>query len=1027
MEQLQDLLERSKTLSAQQQQSTEYHGVTLDIVRPLPLLQKQTQQMLRDKSHAAVGANEEQAAQILFAQKGINLNRIKQSLQAVSKSASAAFQSVQMLRDTDVGGYAALEHEQLILNSLSRARKDIEQIVAKTLKASRKKQWDTEKQQVSQLMSASKFVQPPPSQTPFKGAQGMAGKKAQQQSQAPQSIATYSVNKSGIVNPDLLTPRTAKGSGVPVQSTAGIATDDPVMAKLLSYAQTLIAVEEQRLMNRPVPVFKLFKDALLRLNGPFDEIVQCWDLLQYIVGENGSGGVLARDMHNAPRERQFARGYGQPGSAIDGQIVQGSRKWLESYFRVYLERAVVKCYQNKDLFAVDGLEQARIASQVGRMSVSQKVTMWIQDVLMPRSDVNLWEIVDNQAIWVAIFYLLRAGEYREALQFAARFENHFMKTSKKFLDYLEAWVSSPGHVLPAKLRSELMVEYNSNLRDSAMRNLSASFHMPQMQSRFFNEGVDPYKYLVYRVLGQIVDFDVMIPPHVVQGLAGGVIGWEDELWIQLMLVSSADGAQFAQDAQSPFQSGSQKGTPEVYSLDDLYQKYVAKISVEQWTENSSHVYRYFMVLIACGQFERAVMFLFNLQDASVTPSSQIDAVHFAISLLYYGLLSTRTSFDEDSALTLNSDENQRSKVDLLSMVNQFIYGILNPSLYAQEAVHYVIILFVLLDGYTGSVSVESNNSNEQHINRLRQMLTGQLIDLVINSGKIEELFGTFALDQQLQRAVRNAGYLDRYAPLIGMSKDDVKSCLIKPSARKCVQSDVPLEVAIALFNLAEDFDAVLNLLSKRLSGELKQCNVDAVVQFSVGQASGAVKTSNVVGRIDALVDAYQMTSSVVEFYQQEWIAVKIKQQSKETVQLLMLISQLCMTVQSLVEDFDLSMCAELVRLINSLPLVPMSDDMNRAGGDGSGETSYVAIQSQAEQIRRDFSDVVLVHLPLVFCIVEAVYLIIFQAQRRQQLSLGINVGKRSRELMSFVALVGRWFKIDSSLRAQLMNMEEMIN
>ncbi|KAI3639545.1 hypothetical protein MIR68_002239 [Amoeboaphelidium protococcarum] len=1027
MEQLQDLLERSKTLSAQQQQSTDYHGVTLDIVRPLPLLQKQTQQMLKDKTQAAVGANEEQAAQILFAQKGINLDRIKQALQSVSKSASAAFQSVQMLRDTDVGGYAALEHEQLILNSLSRARKDIEQIVSKTLKAYRTKQWDAEKQQVSQLMSASKLVSAPPSRMPIKGAQGIAGAgkmaQQQQQSQAPQSIATYSVNKSGIVNPDLLTPRTAKGSGVPVQSTAGIATDDPVMAKLLSYAQTLIAVEEQRLMNRPVPVFKLFKDALLRLNGPFDEIVQCWDLLQYIVSENVSGGVLARDMHSAPRERQFARGYGQPGSAIDGQIVQGSRKWLEAYFRVYLERAVVKCYQNKDLFAVDGLEQARIASQVGRMSVSQKVTMWIQDVLMPRSDVNLWEVVDNQAIWVAIFYLLRAGEYREALQFAARFENHFMKTSKRFVDYLEAWVSSPGHVLPAKLRSELMVEFNANLRDSAMRNLSASFHMPQMQSRFFNEGVDPYKYLVYRVLGQIVDFDVMIPPHVVQGLAGGVIGWEDELWIQLMLVSSADGAQFTQDAPSPFQSGSQKGIPEVYSLDDLYQKYVAKISVEQWTENSSYIYRYFMVLIACGQFERAVMFLFNLQDAIVTPSQQIDAVHFAISLLYYGLLSTRTSFDEDSALTLDSDENQRSYVDLISMVNQYIYGILNPSFYAQEAVHYVIILFVLLDGYTGSVSVASNNTNEQHINRLRQMLTGQLIDLVINSGKIEDLFGTFALDSQLQRAVRNAGYLDRYAPLIGMTKDDVKSCLIKPSARKCVQSDVPLEVAIALFNLAKDFDAVLNLLSKRLSVELKQFNVDAVIQFAVGFASGAGKTPNIVGRIDALVDAYQMTSSVVEFYRQEWIAVKINQQSKETVQLLMLISQLCMTAQSLVEDFDLSLCAELVRLINSLPLVPTSADMMRA----SGETSYVAIQSQAEQIRRDFSDVVLVHLPLVFCVVEAVYLIIFQAQRRQQLSLGVNVGKRSRELMSFVALVGRWFKIDSSLRAQLMNMEEMIN
>lgn len=131
--------------------------------------------------------------------------------------------------------------------------------------------------------------------------------------------------------------------------------------------------------------------------------------------------------------------------------------------------------------------------------------------------------------------------------------------------------------------------------------------------------IDPYKYLVYRLMGRIGLDNTSIPAAVVKGLAGGILGWEDDLWFQLMLVREV----------AP---GESSAPADRYTLNDLTNKYIGQFSVEQWTAGGQHPMRYFQILLLCGQFERAVQFLWT------TAQQEVVALHFAIALAYYGVL-----------------------------------------------------------------------------------------------------------------------------------------------------------------------------------------------------------------------------------------------------------------------------------------------------------------------------------------------------------------------------------------------------
>lgn len=52
------------------------------------------------------------------------------------------------------------------------------------------------------------------------------------------------------------------------------------------------------------------------------------------------------------------------------------------------------------------------------------------------------QIANNTPIWARIYYLLRSGHAREALEFATENEAHLQKLEKSFVPYFKAWLDS---------------------------------------------------------------------------------------------------------------------------------------------------------------------------------------------------------------------------------------------------------------------------------------------------------------------------------------------------------------------------------------------------------------------------------------------------------------------------------------------------------------------------------------------------------------------------------------------------------
>lgn len=107
----------------------------------------------------------------------------------------------------------------------------------------------------------------------------------------------------------------------------------------------------------------------------------------------------------------------------------------------------------------------KVEATVAKMGVIQKIQVWSQQVL--QLGTGQWEVgrgesvaysrvhslvtahfpqlVDGYPFWAVIFYLIRSGCDKEALEYARHYERYLSKTEKRFLDYLASWVTSADH------------------------------------------------------------------------------------------------------------------------------------------------------------------------------------------------------------------------------------------------------------------------------------------------------------------------------------------------------------------------------------------------------------------------------------------------------------------------------------------------------------------------------------------------------------------------------------------------------
>jgi nuclear pore complex protein Nup93 len=354
------------------------------------------------------------------------------------------------------------------------------------------------------------------------------------------------------------------------------------------FLQKLQQLNEARMQEKGYPILREFAMVEDQVGGDSPrQLVDSYDALIDITKEDAEVQNLSDP--GAIRERQYRAAYldenphSQKAIKLRKQILNGSRSYLEKAFYREVESLVEK--------------NPREAQLGGRPTLMNKIRAYIR-VRAARKDLapdgtELQQIGDNgDFCWIIIFYLLRCGFVREAVDYVSN-DAAFQSTDRKFMSYLTNYASSPERRLSRKLQDMINGEYQQRLRNAPEHSL------------------DPYRMACYKVVGRC-DLNRRNLETIGQGV-------EDWIWLQFNLAREVERAEEI--------SGEIFGLDQICeTVQEIGQKHFQKAQAEA----SGGYGIYFFLQILAGMFEPAVAYLHSYNPVS--------AVHVAIALCYYGLL-----------------------------------------------------------------------------------------------------------------------------------------------------------------------------------------------------------------------------------------------------------------------------------------------------------------------------------------------------------------------------------------------------
>ncbi|KAH3682972.1 hypothetical protein WICPIJ_006059 [Wickerhamomyces pijperi] len=262
----------------------------------------------------------------------------------------------------------------------------------------------------------------------------------------------------------------------------------------------------------------------------------------------------------------------QTGAAVNGteninaKILAHSKRFLELQFFEY----------------VDNIYKTKIMDK-GLPKIINKVKCFIEYQKL-NSNGNLL-VVNGIPIWALIFYLLRCGCEKEALELVEENISVFKKVEQSFVVYFRAYVNSVDKRLSEDLTSKIQNEFNNHIKKSV-------------------DG-DPYRYSVYKILARC-----QISRK--ENISQIALTSEDWLWMHLMLAKESDDCSELEPIH------------ERYTLKD-FQMMILSYGEGKFVNN------YLQVLLLSGLFEEASKF-------AISKINEIDGIHLTIALAYYQLL-----------------------------------------------------------------------------------------------------------------------------------------------------------------------------------------------------------------------------------------------------------------------------------------------------------------------------------------------------------------------------------------------------
>jgi nuclear pore complex protein Nup93 len=310
---------------------------------------------------------------------------------------------------------------------------------------------------------------------------------------------------------------------------------------------------------------------------------------------------------------------------------------------------------------------------------------------------------------------------------------------------------------------KLLAEWNSSIRD----------YLADSKSSYKG---DIYKYALYKIIGRCELSNKNIRAKELMQST------EDYMWLQLMLNT--------QDSSDPPLDKS--------SLRELSLR-MQKIGSAHFKTSSN----WFMVLLLCGEFEFAVSELYK--------NSMYDAIHFAIAMVYYGVLrvpeSPKTPLEAGTLLSSKTIAlPSRSDYKLYvfhfhKMVTKFFkqWILFDTS----EMLHYLCILGLL--GAPLSIDVPQTKKE------FTQYLHRTVLDVLTETNKYAQILGQFKPD-----GTRIPGQLEIFRNLIHISSEkDFLDKIVKLAAEQSEKSS-RYDDAIQLYHLSGQCNSVIKILNKRM-------------------------------------------------------------------------------------------------------------------------------------------------------------------------------------------------------------------
>ncbi len=525
--------------------------------------------------------------------------------------------------------------------------------------------------------------------------------------------------------------------------------------RLDCYLGVVKKLNESRLRGSKFAISRNFATELKTLDkdSRSDQVVSCFDCISSI--------VIEEEIENVFTDRNWAALYRSSENSQNHLnwnkgLVAGSRRYLESSFDKLID-STVAFYPRDALLG-------------GKPSNIDRIRAFLNIRMKRASPAELQKLdfVDGVPVWACIFYLFRCGFLREAYQFARQYEFHLLKTEPSFIAYLKAFIETEDNYLTGTVKAQIQSDYSQ---------------------RLIVGNQDPYKMAMLKIIGRC-DLSKKI-------VADVIVTTQDYIWLQLWLVK---------DGQSNPEAHV-SGSTQSYNLTSL-QKMVLDLGASYFNPKGNNPLQYFEILLLVGLFEDAIGYLFDT-------NLQLDAVHFAICLLYHGVIQLAPVSPTDQLETVTTFKNPSgSSTKCLNIVK--ILTSLSKVFSSTEIIDSV--QYFLLLPLAASISPQYNTLCQNAIR-----------DAILSSGNFSLVLGDLAAD-----GIFRPGLLSKFAPLmnLGDEKSFVES-ITKSAAIKCEKEDKYRD-AVHLYNLAGDYDKVLQILSRKMSSQFSQAYVADVISGLYG-------------------------------------------------------------------------------------------------------------------------------------------------------------------------------------------------